>query len=177
MISDDSGFKDCNVPKASLLRVLQGVAIATKTLGESSDLVAQWISRRTPPSFGRRGTVIHGEAPNRDRDHNTATALSLDYWRGAIESDLPRATNSRQLASLALGIAFLRAKSRLGPENQLSPKELTTVWQLIHRALTSLGATGPLCNVSRSAQGFLAIPLCSLPENGNINKLFRLHVY
>ena len=35
----------------------------------------------------------------------------------------------------------------------------------------------PLCSVSRSAQGFLAVPICSLVENGNIDELFRLHVW
>ncbi|KAM7224602.1 hypothetical protein V8F06_000383 [Rhypophila decipiens] len=87
---------------------------------------------------------------------------------GAIE---PQAT---QLANLALAVTFVRLKSR--QDIPISPDELGYIWKLIHEALTS-SSTRSLFSASRSAQGFLTVPLCSLLNGKDIDQLFRLHVW
>lgn len=88
--------------------------------------------------------------------------------------------DSRQLASLALGVAFLREKCRQAQGATIAAvtaADLTLVWGLIHGVLTSLLLTRPLCSAVRGAQGFVAVPLCSSMKDGSIDELFRLHVW
>lgn len=164
---------ECKIPRSSLLRVLRGVAVATKTSDDVAELVVRWISSRRIP---RRGSASNSDAGDHDHD-DTAAALSLCDWRASIASDPPKEEEEdlRQLASLALGVAFLREKSRQA--QGATAADLVLVWGLIHGALTSPLLTRPLCSVSRSAQGFLAVPLCSLVKDGSIDELFRLHVW
>lgn len=52
--------------------------------------------------------------------------------------------------------------------------DLAFVWYLICDALSS---TLIPYTISRSSQGFLAVPLWSLIKDGNIDELFRFHVW
>lgn len=111
---------------------------------------------------------------------------TLDEWLAAIQTE-PEAVVSRDLSDdllvaldlsgLALAITFVRQKSR--QDITITPDELALVWRLIHQALTRPPPTqSPLFSASRSAQGFLTVPLCSLLNNGkDIDQLFRLHVW
>ncbi|KAL8734614.1 MAG: hypothetical protein Q9181_003148 [Wetmoreana brouardii] len=78
---------------------------------------------------------------------------------------------------LTLGVAFLRDKSRNPLSAPMTAADLAIVWHLVHAALTSPLVTQPFSSAYRSAQGFLAVPLCSLMKDGNIEELFRLHVW
>lgn len=102
------------------------------------------------------------------------TALTFRDWYAEIEQFIHKEI-LRQLARLALGVAFLRGKSR--QMQNASRRDLALVWELIHGAITNRSLSRPLCNASRSAQGFLSVALCSLVKDGNIDELFRLHVW
>jgi hypothetical protein len=179
-LSADSSSGDndeCKISRLALLRVLQGVAVATKTPDDDMKLVVQWISSRKVPCRNNAS-----DSDIYDHDYNdTTVALSLCDWRAAIASDLPEEEEeSRQLASLALGVAFLREKSRQAQGASVAAvtaADLAIVWGLIHGALTSTLLTRPLCSTSRSAQGFMAVALCSLVKDGLLDELFRLHVW
>lgn len=57
----------------------------------------------------------------------------------------------------------------------MTADKLSVAWSMIHGALTSPFLAR--CSVSQSAQGFLAVPLCSLLKEGQIEELFRLHIW
>ncbi len=171
--SPNSGCSDddeCKISCSSLLRVLQGVAVASKKSDDDTKPVVQWISSR---GTGRRNDT--------SGSGDTAGALSLRDWGAAIASDIPEEDEeSRQLASITLGVAFLREKSRQAQGASVAavaPADLEIVWGLIRGALTSPLLARPLCSASRSAQGFLAVALCSLVTDGLLDELFRLHVW
>lgn len=173
---DDDDDDECKIPYSSLLRVLRGVVVATKTSDDDAKSVVRWISSSS--------SNAHDHNHDCDdlilEDDDTAASLSLCDWRAAIASDFLEEEESRQLASLTLGVAFLREKSRQAQGATVAAvtaAELALVWGLIHGALTSPLLKRPLCSASRSAQGFLAVPLCSLVRDGNIDELFRLHVW
>ncbi|AEO65533.1 uncharacterized protein THITE_2033176, partial [Thermothielavioides terrestris NRRL 8126] len=80
-----------------------------------------------------------------------------------------------EVANITLAVAFMRESGRRSLP--VSADDLDLVWSLIYGALTSRMLPHPLCTASRSAQGFLAVPLCSLLKDGAIDELFRLHAW
>ena len=157
------------VPRSALLQVLQGVIVAIITPEEELTLVLLWISTCSPSCPGG----AHKLGAHTD---DTSTALSLHSWRDAIELGfLEEAEDKRELVSLALGVTFLREKSRQG--QAATAADLTLVWGRIHCALTCELPKISLCGTLRSAQGFMAVPLCSLVKDGCIDELFRMHVW
>lgn len=177
-IGSGGGENECKIPFTALLQVLEGVAIATKTSDDGINPVVQWItSRRSPHHSGAFNSDTRSHDHN-DHGHDTDVSLSLYNWRASIKTDFSKGDeHSRQLASLALGVAFLRENSRQAEGSTVAAADLALVWGLIHGALTSTLLTQSLCSASRSAQGFLAVPLCNLMKDGNIDELFRLHVW
>ena len=159
------------IPRSSLHKVFQGVMVATKTSEVRAEPIIRWISSC--------GTLRAGDSLNAnflDQDCSITTAApSLRTWRTAIVSDFPREEKLQQLARLALGVTCLREKSRL--DAPVTPTELGLVWELVHGALTNPLLKDSLSSASRSAQGFISVPLCSLLKDGIIGELFRLHVW
>ena len=160
------------ISRPTLLRALEGVAVATKPYHEDLEAAVQWISLHQ--------ITRHESGDSHERDDAAAT-FSFYAWRTAIASDpFAAVEDRRQLVNLALSVAFLREKCRLAQSAAvaaITPAELALVWGMICNAMTCPSLRRPLCSVSRSAQGFLAVPICSLVENGNIDELFRLHVW
>ncbi|OJD15805.1 hypothetical protein AJ78_03985 [Emergomyces pasteurianus Ep9510] len=156
--ADNNEDDNFDIQSSEFLRVLSGVAVATKTPAINIEPVARWAS-----SFG---------IENDDR----AGSLFFRVWKAGIESNFLKHEKSLQIANLTLGVTFLRERSRRA-EGVVSATHLALTWDLIHGALTSPRLTQPLGSASRSAQGFLAVPLCSLVQDGNIDELFRLHVW
>ncbi|KAK4231023.1 hypothetical protein QBC38DRAFT_382758 [Podospora fimiseda] len=95
---------------------------------------------------------------------------SFSDWCTAIRTDLNK-NESRHIACLALGLTFLREISR--ESLTATPTELAAVWELVYPSLVA----NLSFRASRSAQGFIAVPLCSRLKDGNIDELFRLHVW
>ena len=160
------------ISRPTLLRALKGIAVATKPCDEDLDAAVQWISLHRIPQ--------HESGDSHEHDHAAAT-FSFYAWRTAIASDpFIAVEDRRQLVNLALSVVFLREKCRLAQSTAvaaITPSELALVWGMICTAMTCPSVRRPSFSVSRSAQGFLAVPICSLVENGNIDELFRLHVW
>ncbi|PPJ54536.1 hypothetical protein CBER1_02503 [Cercospora berteroae] len=136
---------------ADLATVLDGVAkVARKGAGESMPL--RDYLQQSPVHYG-----------------------SPLVWLAAFEQDLGKDGVLLPLAKVTLGVAILRARSRLRQRSNAS--ELQLVWRMLYEALTATGENAEIFRLSRSAQGFMAIPLCSLVEGGRIQELFRLHVW
>ena len=156
---------DVMITPSELQEVLQGVAAATQVpehaLKPISDML---LSCETALNVAK---LTSGVSEGR--------SLSYLQWSAAIKSVAARDSQSRQLANLTLAVAFLRRKSRCG--HSVTAKELASVWDHIHAALDSPLLRDSMPGPSRSAQGFLAVPLCSLVRSGNIDVLFRLHVW
>ncbi|KAL2753133.1 hypothetical protein ACRALDRAFT_1036735 [Sodiomyces alcalophilus JCM 7366] len=152
---------DTPISGASLARTLQGVATATKT----PDAAIEAVIRRIP----------HDDAGGRV-PHQTEWP-SLDHWQHALASRYREEEDedSYQLVNIALAVSFLREASRRG--HHATPDDLDRCWDLIRGAITSERLSRPLFTVSRSAQGFLSVPLCSIVRDGRIQELFRLHVW
>ncbi|KAL8824245.1 MAG: hypothetical protein Q9170_008218, partial [Blastenia crenularia] len=174
-VSDELG---CRISPSALLRVLRGVSEATKTPTGKVEPLALWISSKSLEGGVNSDltTGSHDLGIGKNDCQYPVDALRVDQWHTAILNEVPLNEKPlKQLASLALSVAFLREKSR-GSQNTTAA-ELDGVWRMIHDALHNSDLMRPLCSVSRSAQGFLSIPLCSLLKDGNIDELFRLHVW
>ncbi|KAI8165877.1 hypothetical protein KHU50_006981 [Colletotrichum sp. SAR 10_65] len=150
------------IRQSSLLRALQGVATATKTGESKVQSIKRWISSASTAGDSDGEGGVKG--------------LSFDEWQRSLEVGLlDEGEDLQQLASLTLAIAFLRETCR--QDRPAHADKLSRCWDLVHGALTCKALNRDLFTASRSAQGFLAVPLCSLLEDGNIDELFRLHVW
>ncbi|KAI1498581.1 hypothetical protein F5X99DRAFT_320986 [Biscogniauxia marginata] len=163
--TNNNSFK---IPRSSLLEVLQGVSVAFKLSDNSTKAVTQFFHSHSKPSHLKVEEEI------------TTSAPSFRSWLAAIPDHIVEET-PRQVASVAVAVAVLREKCRQATDEStagiLSIDKLGLVWDIIYHALTSPFIENPLGNVSRSAQGFLAVPLCSLIKDGMIDELYRLHVW
>ena len=150
------------IPRSSLLQVLQGVVVATASSDEDAKPLNSWITS---------WNLV--EEPENKADNRSSQSFPFSAWKKAIDADL--SGNTRPLAGLTLGVAYLRETCR--QDRVASPSDLSQVWNIIYEALTSNFLRKSSYNASRSAQGFLAVPLCSLIKDGCIDELFRLHVW
>lgn len=161
------------IPRSALQRVLRGVAVATKTPDDQIKVIAEEVSSLEIP-------VLRQSRSEEHRGYEAAAGLSFGDWRAAFKACLFLNEDSQQLFNLALAIAYMRELSRNAPKDvtaAVTSANLAHVWGLIREALTNQALSRQLCSASRTAQGFLAVPLCSLVEDGNISELFRLHVW
>ncbi|KAM3413738.1 hypothetical protein BST61_g10426 [Cercospora zeina] len=155
---------------------------------KSHGIVAGQVSSTSPPELlpGLLSAVLDGVAnaarkgaeeliPLRNCLQSQAHGRSPSLWLAAFKQDLGEQGTLLPLAKVTLGVATLRARSRL--QQETSPSEIEFVWQMLYEALTALGEGPKSFRLSRSAQGFIAIPLCSHVKHGRIEELFRLHVW
>ncbi|KAF3806960.1 hypothetical protein GCG54_00007212 [Colletotrichum gloeosporioides] len=149
----------------SVLRALQGVANATKSteedLGKINSYFAASISENndtSPPS------TINTEGK------------TFEQWISFIKRTMSELDEtSLHIAYLSVAIASVRERCR---QNLLATTEdLDQIWDIIYAALTSKSLAKNFFTANRSAQGLLAVPLCSLLKGGSIDELFRLHVW
>ncbi|KAJ9143126.1 Tetratricopeptide repeat protein 28 [Pleurostoma richardsiae] len=106
----------------------------------------------------------------------TCDGILLDDLQSSLAKSFENSDGElRHLANLVLGVALLRQKSREGIA--VTSADLELIWGVIRDAVTGLAALRPSYAASRSAQGFLSTPLCSLIEEGRIDELLRLHVW
>lgn len=146
--SDDQP-PDIVIPWWLIVRGLQGVATATKAEDGEAQRIVDAIS-----------AVVDVTGPG----------YSLSEWRTLFLETLDASMVQR--ATLAIVMAHLCYCGR--SDIPLSPTDLDRAWSMIKDALRSSSIP---YTVSRSAQGFLAVPLWSVINNGNIEELFRLHVW
>ncbi|KAK5168702.1 uncharacterized protein LTR77_006011 [Saxophila tyrrhenica] len=139
------------IPATLLNTVLHGVVAATRLSDDTVEPFRQIISDRITSS------------------------QNFGNWRHDIDSECASMDDSRQVGLLALAIAHLVHQSRSA--RQTPREDLDVIWWMIHDALQSPVMQSAYLSVNRSAQGFLAIPLCSILDDGKIVILFRLHVW
>ncbi|KAJ8069680.1 hypothetical protein OCU04_000108 [Sclerotinia nivalis] len=153
------------IPQADILRVLEGVSVAMKSPDGELPLIQQWLTL----------------------DNSSSADLMVSEWLSRIDSagneSKPKHghqpsdghTRARLVARLTVGVAFLRQKSR--HDQSATPDDLDFTWRMVYDALSNDKLPGPLCTAARSAQGFVAVALCSLVKDGKIEELFRLHAW
>jgi tetratricopeptide (TPR) repeat protein len=112
---------------------------------------------------------IKSSLPTTFQDNNIS--LTLRGWTLELEK-IPLDDGVRQSLNLAIALAFLIQSGR--QHFDVTPSDLHFVWTLIYGAL--------LCDsihfkVNRSALGYHSVPLWSHAKDGNIDELFRLHVW
>lgn len=147
------------------MRVLEGVSVTMKSPDGELPLIQQWFTL----------------------DHSNSTDLMVSEWLSRIDSAYNKSkpahdhqrsnmhTRARLVARLTIGVAFLRQKSR--NDQSATPDDLYFTWHLVYDILSNDQFPEPLCTAARSAQGFVAIALCSLIKDGKIEELFRLHAW
>ncbi|KXT17623.1 hypothetical protein AC579_10163 [Pseudocercospora musae] len=133
-----------------LERILPGVVVATKAPEYHHIIVSRWLAEHTASRESQK--------------------CSLIAWEDSINARLS-GTGPRHLASLTLAVSFMVSA------DYVEATTLDYVWSLIQDAITDLTMAGVGYTPSRSAQGFLSLPLCSIIKDGNIDILFRLHVW
>lgn len=151
-----------SISRSALHRVFRGVVAATKTPDDVAAPIFRWIL-----SCG-------GKAKSDQDSDDAAGALAPNEWCNAAAMDLAH-EDSRQLARVAIGVAFLREKCRRSQD--ATAADLEWVWRLVHGAITHPMTTGPRFSAARSSQGFLAVSLCSLLKDNKIDELYRFHVW
>ncbi|KAF9881650.1 hypothetical protein CkaCkLH20_00796 [Colletotrichum karsti] len=144
------------ISQPSLLRSLEGVANATKSSESETISIRAWITSNNDPDCS-----------------------SFEDWKLSLDTaskQYIKGDRQFHIASLTLLVSFLRESSR--HDQVVSPSDLSQCWDMVRNAaMFDDGASRGLFTASRSAQGFLAIPLCSLVKDGNLDELIRVHVW
>lgn len=150
-----------DVSRSALNQIITGVIAATK--------VSEGISEHAQSIISNTGLIIQ---PKRD------TFMIREWLDNAVlrtKDNSPDSQASWQLIHLALGVSVLRHKARYG--QSIDGADLGFVWGLVRDAVTDPVLAPLLPGASRSAQGFLSVPLCSLIKDDRIDELWRLHVW
>lgn len=153
------------IPWPSITHTLRGVVAATK----ASDGEHEAIVRAVAAVMNKRysAPLLHAGSSLGSID----LSLSLRDWI-LIAASTSLEVDAQHRAKLAVVLTFMSCSGRQGCT--VCPEDLDYVWSVVHDALSN--SSIPF-TVSRSAQGFFAIPLWALLEDGNIDELFRLHVW
>ncbi|KAK3397772.1 hypothetical protein B0T20DRAFT_231293 [Sordaria brevicollis] len=150
-----------DVSRSVLTQIITGVIAATK--------VSEGISEHARSIIANTGLTIQ---PSRD-------TFTIREWLDNVvlqtKDNSPESKASWQLVHLALGVSVLRHKARFG--QPVDSADLEFVWGLVRDAVTDPVLAPLLPGASRSAQGFLSVPLCSLIKDNRIDELWRLHVW
>ncbi|KAK1716150.1 uncharacterized protein BDZ83DRAFT_635025 [Colletotrichum acutatum] len=144
----------------AVFRSLTGVAQATKA---------------SPDEINTIGKLLSPD--NEDTETKIKPAsLSFLNWQVIIRQNVTAMTGAAiHIALVAVAVSLLRETAR---QNQpATADEINQCWTIIHNALTSTTSSRAQFTASRSAQGFLSVPLCSLVKDGSIDELIRLHIW
>lgn len=153
---------------SQLIGVLQGVVAATKA---SADILTEteiWILQVA---------ANKGVYSNHIGETSQWPDFSLNFWLSAVANcQLGIGEDNGLCAVLRLTVAVSALQERSRKGAKVSESELSLIWNTICDALTNI-ALQDSWSASRSAQGFLSVPLCSIIKEGQIDELFRLHVW
>lgn len=155
------------VSRLTFRHMLPGVVEATKSSTEQMEQVLDWISIMETADASLADSY-RPQAP----DASLSSSPLLQHWLESIDAST-LGTRQKDVCRIVLALSILRQKT--WEDEKVSAVELADIWSLLHGVLA--GPNSPISTVSRSAQGFLAIPLCSSLKNGDIAELWRLHVW
>ncbi|EHK19245.1 uncharacterized protein TRIVIDRAFT_49569 [Trichoderma virens Gv29-8] len=149
-----------------LIQILGGVATASKAPVDIVEQTKQWFHQIASRDDLSRNCTQEAEK---------TFPFDVESWFWALSQWPPGyGDGASALASLTIAVTTLREHSRRN--FIVSKTKLTRLWETILEALN--------CPVlqdtwvpSRSAQGFLAVPICSITQDGEIDELIRLHVW
>lgn len=151
----------------TLLQTLDGVSVATKVTPDVSAQVRQWF-------LGADGICDNHHQRQEEHDvsakdvHQWLTALSV--WQNA------RTNAAAAIARLAIAVAELKRLARGPGDGPQSAQHVLALWPHICESVNDEHMQQSW-SPSRSAQGFIALPLCSIIAQGKIVELIRLHVW
>lgn len=155
----DAWMWDLSIPFAIFEQTLRGIAVATKAA--DVDLLkllafAQWL-----------GASQQAEA----------SPLPIRMDQVSMYCQAHSDVTDYEVRSVA-AIAFVICAMREATHHNVPESQTDFLWAETSHALESLSSSTRFrFTVTRSAQGFLAVPLCSRVSDGNIQELFRLHVW
>ncbi|KAL7622095.1 hypothetical protein AAE478_007597 [Parahypoxylon ruwenzoriense] len=159
------------MPESALLpcqlhTILGGVATATKASADIIDQVKEWF---------QQVEARNGSEDLPVEETGGEKAFSFNSWKLLIANSSGNMSDiAATIASLTVALTALRQYSR--QNIRIDIPTLSNIWQSVSQALknTELQKTW---TPSRSAQGFLSVPLCSIITNGMIDELIRFHVW
>ncbi|RWA13802.1 hypothetical protein EKO27_g1301 [Xylaria grammica] len=146
------------IGSSEILRSFQGVLSAIKETEDFGQPVIEWLSMQNS-----------GHEPD-----DVADKRCPETWRDELRSSI-KDEILQNIGLLALEITNIRGKVRASLD--ISSADLSTAWSTIRYVMSQSTATKGLFKAMRSAQGFLVVPLCSLLKDGNIDELWRFHVW
>lgn len=158
--------------RPSLLRILEGVVVATQASTQHLQTLSHWFSSRRSSEMMLEEThsVLHNSADGMIDSCSVSHWLTLlSFGRASLDEV------SWQLARITLAVTFLRELVR--KHHIATESDLDAIWTTVSDAILRLEKTEIKLSASRSAQGFLAVPLCSIIVDGNIEELWRFHAW
>lgn len=163
-------FSEAVIPLNTFTHVLKGVVVATKAPDSCTRLLSDWLKDLETGSK----KVCQWQDSDACSAAPEECALSVDTWRKRIH-ETSWTTESRQLIELTIAVALLRDTSR--HQKGTPSEQIDQIWNIVYDVLTQPNESQLEFVATRGAQGFFAIPLCSLLENGSIKELIRFHVW
>jgi hypothetical protein len=148
-------------------RTLKGICVACKA-SEEDTLILLDFSRRM---------IGAADCSDRQIGQNFPPVHLADVsMQFQAESQVADHFELQSLLALAFAVCALREAAH---DSSLGHSAwIEVLWAEICCALEALSSSSRFVfTVSRSAQGFLAVPICSLIADGNIEELFRIHVW
>lgn len=163
----DDALRDLAVPYATFERTLEGISEACKA-SDADALTLLEFARRV---VGTADCLVH-----RSEMRLSPVRLTDVSMQCRPESQTSDQFELQSLAALAFAICALREAGH--DESHGHTAWTDFIWAEICCSLETLSSsTRYRFAVNRSAQGFLTVPLCSLIQDGNIQELFRIHVW
>jgi hypothetical protein len=137
MVPRLNGLEDeTAIPKSSLLRVLEGVAVATKAPDEQVRMLNDMIQRFEPDQINYK---MEGDYQGATVDIRNHPHSFSQWWR--LMAEIPELSTEgvRQIVQITLAVALLREKSRR--DLLVDTTSIDKIWALIHDAIVSASDT------------------------------------
>lgn len=151
---------DLSIPFATFDQTLRGIAVATKAADVDLEKLLAFVRQL---SASRQA----------DGDLAPVRMDQVSMYCQARQRD----SSDHELQAVA-AIAFVICAMREATHHNVPASQADFLWSETCLALEALSSSTRFrFTVNRSAQGFLAVPLCSRVKDGNIQELFRIHVW
>ncbi|KAJ2965174.1 hypothetical protein NQ176_g10747 [Zarea fungicola] len=148
-----------------ILRSLDGVVAATRVSTEVSDSVRE--------RFQRPGYIQQKEHTQSDG----LASISVDTWFSALSRwDLGRDSPAVAIARLTIAITALKRLARTSNDGEAAAKNIFSLWPHICKTMKHPSLQERWLP-SRSAYGFVTLPLYRPPTDSAQNELIRLDVW
>lgn len=156
----DAWIWDLSIPFPTFEQTLRGIAVASKATDVDLLKLVAYARQLSPAQ-----QADSGPSPIRmDR----ASMYCQTHTQDSSDRELQAVT----------ALAFVICTMREATHHATPETRTEFLWAETNLALEALStSTRFRFTVNRSAQGFLAVPLCSLIHAGNIQELFRIHVW